>query len=404
MSLLSFVKSCFSKGARRNLLNPSLPRRRCSRIATGGTNRTLSYDPNGSLTSDGGTRTFEWDGANRLVAVNYTGTTQRTEFSYDGLNRCVKVVEKTGTMVNSTRKFVLCGTEKCEYRNASGAVQLQLFSQGQYQGGSGTYFYTRDHLGSIREMTDASGTVVARYDYDPWGRSSTVIGTNKPDFNFTGLYQHAKSGLDMAVYRAYDPDLGRWLSRDPAGEAGGINLYRYVANDSVNLWDPDGLDPQPAGAGWNRFVINPSNFGERTVADFFYNQLKGNYVTHPNKLTSGQCAAGAQYATGVRGQDGQFYDAPSTSAWQKGDSVSLSTPVGTMIARGWRPDGTYHNGDLGIHTGIFGGSDSAGYFMYDQNNPGVFKKQYINPRDYNEALSRNSSDSRLTKCGIGPTR
>ena len=52
---------------------------------SGATNRTLTYDLNGSLTSDGGTRTFEWDGANRLVAINYTGTNQRSEFSYDGL-------------------------------------------------------------------------------------------------------------------------------------------------------------------------------------------------------------------------------------------------------------------------------------------------------------------------------
>jgi RHS repeat-associated protein len=209
---------------------------------SGGTNRTLSYDLNGSLTSNGGTRTFEWDGANRLVAINYTGTTQRTEFTYDGLNRCVKLVEKTGTTVNSTRKFVLCGTEKCEYRNNNGAVQLQLFSRGQYQSNA-PYFYFRDHLGSVREMTDASGAVVARYDYDPWGRSTTVIGTNKPDFNFTGLYNHAKSGLDMAAYRFYDPDLGRWLNRDPIGEAGGLNLYGYVRNDPVNLWDPTGENP-----------------------------------------------------------------------------------------------------------------------------------------------------------------
>jgi RHS repeat-associated protein len=76
----------------------------------------------------------------------------------------------------------------------------------------------RDHLGSVREMTDINGTVVARYDYDPWGRSTAVIGTNKPNFNFTGLYNHAKSGLDMATYRFYDPDLGRWLSRDPIAE------------------------------------------------------------------------------------------------------------------------------------------------------------------------------------------
>jgi hypothetical protein len=56
----------------------------------------------------------------------------------------VKIVEKTGNTVNSTCKFVLCGTEKCEYRNANGAVQLQIFGQGQYQSNT-PYFYQRDH-------------------------------------------------------------------------------------------------------------------------------------------------------------------------------------------------------------------------------------------------------------------
>ncbi len=247
---------------------------------SGATNRTLTYDLNGSLTSDGGTRTFEWDGANRLVAVNYTGANQRSEFSYDGLNRCVKIVEKTGNTVNSTRKFVLCGTEKCEYRNANGNVQYQIFSQGQYQG-TGAYFYTRDHLGSIREMTDVNGTVVARYDYDPWGRSTTVIGTNKPDFNFTGLYQHAKSGLDMATYRAYDPDLGRWLSRDPIAENGGINLYEYADNDPIN-----GVDPLGLKTCWK--WVHMTHFGD---------QAKDKHGFMGDKLKAGDIAVGNQAAT-----------------------------------------------------------------------------------------------------------
>ncbi len=209
---------------------------------SGGTARTLTYDANGSLTSDGGTRTFEWDGANRLVAVNYTGTTERTEFAYDGLNRCIKTVGKTAGTVTSTRTFLWSGTERAEFRNANNVVQFRLFPQGQDQSGT-PYYYTRDHLGSIREMIDASGAVVARYDYDPWGRSTTVIGTNKPDFNFTGLYNHAKSGLDMATYRFYDPELGRWLSRDPIGENGGVNLYAYGANNPTNSTDLRGLLP-----------------------------------------------------------------------------------------------------------------------------------------------------------------
>src|SRR5437588_8199054 len=207
---------------------------------SGGVNRTLTYDLNGSITSDGGTRTFEWDGANRLVAINYTGFTTRSEFSYDGLSRVVKMVEKTGVTINTTRKFVWHGQEKLEFRDATDAVTQRNYKQGQYVSTT-AYFYMRDHVGSTREMFTGGGTVVARYDYDPYGRSTTVLGTTPTDFNFTGLYRHSKSNLDLATYRAYDPDLGRWLSRDSLGGAElkqGPNLFAYVGDNPINLFDP----------------------------------------------------------------------------------------------------------------------------------------------------------------------
>ena len=96
---------------------------------------------------------------------------------------------------------------------------MRIFPQGQHNGTT-PYFFTRDHLGSVREVLSGGGTVVARYDYDPYGRSTTILGTTPTDMNFTGLYRHAESNLDLAVC-AYDPDLGRWLNRDPIAEGGG---------------------------------------------------------------------------------------------------------------------------------------------------------------------------------------
>ena len=58
---------------------------------------------------------------------------------------------------------------------------------------------------------------------------------------YTGHHEHAKSGLVLTWHRAYDPETGRWLSRDPIGEKGGINLYGYVGNGPVTDWDPLGL-------------------------------------------------------------------------------------------------------------------------------------------------------------------
>jgi RHS repeat-associated protein len=123
-----------------------------------------------------------------------------------------------------------------EFGDATDAVTQRNYKQGQCVGTT-AYFYTRDRLGSIREMFTRGGTVVARYDYDPYGRSTTILGTTPTDMNFTGLYRHSKSNLDLATYRAYDPDLGRWLSRDPLGEKGGVNLYGYVGGEPIGRID-----------------------------------------------------------------------------------------------------------------------------------------------------------------------
>ena len=206
-------------------------------VVTGSGTKTLIYDANGNLTSDG-TRTFEWDPLDRLSAVAIG--THRSEFTYNGVGQRVKVLEKDAGTVVSTKNLIWVGPEICEERDANNAVTKRYYGQGM-QLGATNYYYTHDHLGSVREMTDTSGSVRARYDYDPYGRRTKIAGDMDPDFGFAGYYYHQGSGLNLTRYRSYDPNFGRWISRDPIGEIGGINRYSYVGNSGVNFVDPTGL-------------------------------------------------------------------------------------------------------------------------------------------------------------------
>jgi len=200
-------------------------------LTNSGTSRTLSYDANGNLTNDG-TRTFEWDARNQIVAV--TVETHRSEFTYDGLQRRVREIEKENNVVQSDTRLLWCGTEICEERAANGfTVTRRAFRQGEEIGGVDQYF-SLDHLASVYAVTDATGTAISRYAYDPWGRRTVVSGIDSTNVAFTS-HRHSKTtDLDFALYRGYDPAFGRWISDDPTGIADGINRYSYV-HDSPTM-------------------------------------------------------------------------------------------------------------------------------------------------------------------------
>lgn len=103
------------------------------------------------------------------------------------------------------------------------------------------YYYAKDHLGSIREVTNGSGVVQASYDYDVYGRQTQLVGTLQADFGYAGYYNYKTTCQYLTWFRVYDPDKGRWLSRDPLGEFTGSNLYDYVWNRPEMGVDPLGL-------------------------------------------------------------------------------------------------------------------------------------------------------------------
>jgi RHS repeat-associated protein len=205
-----------------------------------GLSTTNNYHVTIPSASAGSTRTYQWDAANRLTAIN--NGTASSLFTYDGLGRRVKIVEETSGTVTSTKQLVWVGGDIAEERNASDTVTKRFYPQGE-QIGSTSYYYTRDHLGSVRELTSNTSSVVTRYDYDPFGRETIVSGTVDSDFQYAGMYAHLPVAnhapdFNLTLFRAYDPNTARWLSRDPVDSN---NLYAYGNNDPFNSVDPLGL-------------------------------------------------------------------------------------------------------------------------------------------------------------------
>ncbi|MCX6879390.1 MAG: hypothetical protein NTW21_37150 [Verrucomicrobia bacterium] len=196
--------------------------------------------------------TYEWDAENRLVAIN--NGSQRSEFGYDGRGRRVRITEKQNGATTSDKRFLWNGLQLCEERDATGATVAKRFLplgvNVTIGATAGNYFYTTDHLGSVRELADATGAVRARYGYDPYGQQGKLGGDLDADLAYTGHLLHAVSGLHLAPYRAYAASFGRWMSRDPIGEGAGLNLYAYVLNSSILRTDPLGLKDDPSSPCW----------------------------------------------------------------------------------------------------------------------------------------------------------
>ncbi len=142
--------------------------------------------------------------------------------------------------------------------NSSGAVVSQfIYARGAHVPdilikGTTVYQMVTDHLGSVRLVVQMSnGAIAQRIDYDDWGTPTYVTGNaDLQPFAFAGGLWDPDTKLLHLGAREYDPEVRRFLTRDPSGFAGGWNLYGYAGNDPINYVDPDGNVPiAPALAG-----------------------------------------------------------------------------------------------------------------------------------------------------------
>ncbi|MGI9066905.1 MAG: Ig-like domain-containing protein [Pyrinomonadaceae bacterium] len=207
------------------------------------TTASYIYNNNGNmiLKSDtSGTTQFVWDFENRLTQV-VTPSSGSVIYKYDALGRRIQRTPTSGVSTN----FVHDGQDVVKDINSDGSTVEYLNGPGVdnkiRQMGSAnksTYYFGQNHLGSTTALTDPKGQLVERITYDGYGNST---GSARTRYDFTGRERDSDSGLLYYRARWYDPQVGRFISEDPIGLAGGINAFAYVSNSPQNRTDPSGL-------------------------------------------------------------------------------------------------------------------------------------------------------------------
>jgi RHS repeat-associated protein len=209
-------------------------------ITLSGIADTFTTDPDGNVIQkvEGGvTTTYTWDVENRLTQVQSNGTTIAT-FAYDPLGRRVQkvagIVTTNWTYSGQAILQQASGGSTLKYIHGPG-IDEPLASD---DGTALSYFHS-DGLGSIVKTTSAAGAVTLTRQYDAWG--NLQLGGTTNGFSYTGREWDSETGLYYYRARYYDPKIGRFISEDPIGFGGGVNLYAYVGDNPVNRDDPSGL-------------------------------------------------------------------------------------------------------------------------------------------------------------------
>ncbi|MHB8882686.1 MAG: RHS repeat domain-containing protein [Thermodesulfovibrionales bacterium] len=223
-----------------------------NRIQTRGTT-TYVHDNNGNITSktDGTAVTlYEYDHANRLKKVTMPdGST--AEYKYDALWRRI---EKTVTMGSATTitRYIYDGFDILAEYDENNAIKTRYtFNIGiddpiAMERSGQSHYYHKDALGTITKLTDSAGNVVQSYEYDAYGKITHRLNASfEQPFTFTGREYDSETGLYYYRMRYYDSEIGRFISEDPIGFAGGINKFAYVVNNPENWVDPLGLWRNP---------------------------------------------------------------------------------------------------------------------------------------------------------------
>lgn len=237
--------------------------------------QSLSYDANGNLLHDG-THIFEWNARNELVRV-MEGAAAVAEYRYDALGRRVRKIEGETDIA-----YLYDGSSAIQEGNITSKNPIftglgidERFARNE---GSVRAYFLTDHLGSTRVLADSDGKLLTHYDIDPYGGAEVRGSAYDNPYLYTGRELDA-SGLYYYRARYYHSGMGRFISEDPIGLAGGLNAYAYVEGNPIGNTDPLGLvkwsgsmtsggGAAGIGGGFYRFSLNSECInGERGYAE-----------------------------------------------------------------------------------------------------------------------------------------
>ena len=194
-----------------------------------------------------GTSSYDYDYENRLTRVKRTFNNSSTvvDYDYDVFGRRIGRTVTVDGSVTVNMEYLYDNEDiVAVYENGS-LVKEFIHGPGIDEplaiksGGSWNYYHA-DGLGSVMALTDGSGAKVgSTYGYDSFG--NLVKGSLDKVYSYTGREWDAEAGLYYYRARFYDPEVGRFISKDPIGFDGGdVNLYSYVGQNPVNFVDPNG--------------------------------------------------------------------------------------------------------------------------------------------------------------------
>lgn len=217
---------------------------------------SFDYDANGNTikktdaNDPAQVRFYVYDTSNRLVEVRDQNHALISRYTYDPFGRRLSK-ETTGN--NATKIYFLYGDEGLIAEADSSGIVTKIYGYKPgstrntdpvyLRQGSNTYYYQNDHLGTPQKLLAQNGSIVWSVKTDSFGHAVVDSGsTVTNNLGFPGQYYDSESGLFYNGWRYYDPKSGRYVTSDPIGLKGGVNIYAYALANPVNNFDPMGLD------------------------------------------------------------------------------------------------------------------------------------------------------------------